>query len=368
MVTGAVLLIIAGCAAYQYFKGNIVRGVATVFMMLIASFIAFGYFEYMAKFLVGFEALESLGVWVYVICFALLFLISFALFQTGIIAIMREPIDLGNWAEKIGRPIAGVFLGWILSGVILVICALAPLPNTYPYSRFDERNPKADQRTKAFLNADGMVSGWFSMISKGSFSAISKPQSFAVIRASFLDQLYLNRHAIGQGISVLTKEVAISVPAKVAVWRAPDGLVDQDDKSFSGQGGSQPMIVRISLKKKGLSEHSPFTMGQVRIVCKSVSQGDVDLQGQGVVIYPSGYMTGANSVLIRSLKDKITVSSEAFRKDQSSRPIDFVCLVPNGFVPVLAEFKMNNAAMIPPAVTGENIPAIEPLKIKPKAE
>ena len=130
MVTGAVLLIIAGCAVYQYFKGNIVRGVATVFMTLIASFIAFGYFEYMAKFLVGFEALQSLGAWVYAICFALLFLICFALFQTGIIAIMREPIDLGDLTEKIGRPIAGVFLGWILSGVILVICSLAPLPNS----------------------------------------------------------------------------------------------------------------------------------------------------------------------------------------------------------------------------------------------
>jgi hypothetical protein len=368
MVTVAVLLIIAGCAAYQYFRGNIVRGVATVFMTLIASFIAFGYFEYMAKFLIGFEAFQSLGAWVYVICFSLLFLICFALFQTGIIAIMREPIDLGDLPEKIGRPIAGVFLGWILSGVILVICALAPLPNTYPYPRFDERNPKADETTKAFLNADGMVSGWFSLISKGSFSAISKPQSFAVIRASFLDQLYLNRHAVSQGVSLLTKEVAITVPAKSAAWSVPDNLVDQDDKSVSGQAGSQAMIVRINLKKKGLPEHSPFTMGQVRIICKALSQSDVGLQGQGVVVYPAGYMSGANRVLFRTLKDKITVPSEAFRKDQSSRPIDFVCFVPNGFVPVLAEFKMNNAAVIPPPVTGENIPAIEPLRIKAKAE
>jgi len=61
MVTAAVLLIISGCAVYQFFKGNIVRAVATVFMTLIASFIAFGYFETLAKLLIGFDALQSLG-------------------------------------------------------------------------------------------------------------------------------------------------------------------------------------------------------------------------------------------------------------------------------------------------------------------
>jgi hypothetical protein len=362
MVTGAVLLIIAGCAAYQYFKGNIVRGVATVFVTLIACFIAFGYFEYMVKLLSGFGGFQSLGAWLYVICFALLFLICFAIFQTGIITMMREPIQLGELPEKIGRPIVGILLGWIISGVILVGASMAPLPNTYPYARFDERNPYADKPNKVFLNADGLVSSWFSMISKGSFSAISKPQSFAVMRASFLDQMYLNRHAIGQKISVLTQETAIDVPPKAAVWNAPDNLVDQDDKPLSGKAGCRPMIVRINLKKKGLASHSPFTVAQVRVVCKTSVPGESALQGQGHVVYPEGYMIERNKVLLRSLKDKITVSPDAFG-DQPSRPIDFVCLVPNGMTPVLAEFKLNNAALIPAPVTGENVPEIAPLKM-----
>ena len=358
MVTGAVLLIIAGCAAYQYFKGNIVRGVATVFVTLIASFIAFGFFEYLAKLLIGLEALASMGNWVHMICFTLLFLICFALFQTGIIAIMREPILLGDLPEKIGRPIVGVFLGWIISGVILVMACLAPLPNSYPYARFDERNPNTDKTTKAFLNADGLVSGWFSIVSKGSFSAISKPQSFAVMRASFLDQMYLNRHAVKKEVSVLTKKSAMDVPLKAAAWNAGDTLVDQDQKSLTGKAGCRPMIVRINLKKK---EGSIFTLGQVRIVCKLTSETDSTLQGQGVVVYPSGYMAGENTVSTKTLGEKITVPSEAFAK-KSSRAIDFVCFVPNGSTPVLAEFKLNNAAIIPAPVTGENIPAIEPLK------
>lgn len=361
MVTVAVLLIIAGCAAYQYFKGNVVRAVATVFVTLIASFIAFGFFETMVKLVIGFGTFQSMGAWVYVVCFTLLFLICFALFQTGIVAIMREPIDLGDLPEKIGRPIVGILLGWLLSGVILVAACMAPLPNAYPYARFDERNPSAGKTTKAFLNADGLITGWFSVISKGSFAAISKPQSFALMRASFLDQMYLNRHAVGQKVPVLTKEVAIDIPPKAAVWNANDNLVDQDGKALSGQAGCRAMIVRINLKKKGLSDHSPFTLGQVRIVCKLASQPGAALAGQGVVVYPSGYMSAESTVTLKSLKDKIVVLPDAF-KDKGSRPIDFVCFVPTGLTPVLAEFKLNNAALIPAPVTGETIPAIEPLK------
>jgi len=360
MVTVAVLLIIAGCAAYQYFKGNIVRAVATVFVTLVASFIAFGFFEILAKLLMGFGAFQSLGAWVFMVCFLLLFLICFALLQTGIVAIMREPISLGDLPEKIGRPIVGVFLGWILSGVILVAACLAPLPNAYPYARFDERNPSVDKTTSAFLNADGLVTGWFSMISKGSFSALSKPQSFALVRASFLDQVYLNRHAVKDKVAMWTKEVAIDTPPKAATWNAQDNLVDQDDKPLTGKSGCRTMIVRVNLRKKGLSEHSPFTMGQVRIVCKSTSQSAAALEGQGVVVYPSGYMIAENKVSLKSLKDKIVVSADSFG-DKGSRPIDFVCFVPNGLTPVLAEFKLNNAALIPAPVTGENIPAIEAL-------
>lgn len=358
MVTGIVLLIIAGCAAYQYFKGNIVRAVATVFVTLIASFIAFGFFEYMAKLLIGFEALESLGAWVYVICFALLFLICFALFQTGIIAIMREPVLLGDLAEKIGRPIVGVVLGWILSGVILIIASMAPLPNAYPYARFDDRNPNSDKSKTAFLNADGVVSGWFALISKGSFSAISKPQSFAVMRASFLDQVYLNRHAVKSNVPVLTKEAAMDVPVKAATWNAQDNLLDQNEKPLAAKAGCRPMIVRINIKKRN---GSPFTLGQVRIVCKTGSETTEPLQGEGVLVYPTGYMAGDSSVMTKSLGTKISIKPDAFG-DKASRPVDFVCFVPNGMTPVLAEFKFNNAALIPAPVTDENIPRVEPLR------
>ncbi len=130
-----VLIIIIGVAAYQFFKGCIVRGTATILVTLVASIVAFGYFEYLGTLLSGYMA--SIAPWSQLICFSLLFLICFALFQTAIITLLKDPISLGELTEKIGRPICGVILGWILSGVVLCAAAMAPIPNAYPYARFD---------------------------------------------------------------------------------------------------------------------------------------------------------------------------------------------------------------------------------------
>ena len=80
-------------------KGDITRGVATIFIAFISSFLAFGYYEWLAVFLSGYVA--SVGPWAQLICFALLFVVGFALLQTGLIAVLRDPIDLGDLAEKI---------------------------------------------------------------------------------------------------------------------------------------------------------------------------------------------------------------------------------------------------------------------------
>ena len=50
--------------------------------------------------------------------------------------LMREKIDFGEMAERIGRPVCGVVLGVILSGLLLVVLGMAPL-GSYPYERFD---------------------------------------------------------------------------------------------------------------------------------------------------------------------------------------------------------------------------------------
>ena len=97
--------------------------------------------------------------------------------------ISKEKIDLGMMPERIGRPAAGVVLGYVVTGYLLVAAAMAPLPSQYPYPRFDARNPNAASPKKALLSPDGFVTGLFATISKGSFSAIGEPKSFALLHA-----------------------------------------------------------------------------------------------------------------------------------------------------------------------------------------
>lgn len=361
MSTVVVLLIIAGCAGYQYVKGNIVRAVGTTLVALTACFIALGYFEYLARLLAGFEALQALGGWMLTICFALLFLICFALFQTGLIALLHEPINLGDLAEKIGRPISGALLGWVVSGVILIAAGLAPINAKYPYARFDERNPRPDSPNKAFLNPDGTLTGWFGIVSKGSFRVMKTPKSFAVMRASFLDQLYLNRHLVDEEVSMMTSEAAIDIPAKEAVWPAPETLVDTEGQPFSGKAGHRPMLVRMNIRQRSLKQASPFTFGQIRVVCKPDRQESEALAGAGLGLYPVGYMSGPRRVTKKRLAEKITLMPDRF-DDQGLLTIDLLFDVPNGYRPVLAQFKLNNAALLPAPLSADQAPQVIPFR------
>ena len=44
-----VVLIIIGCAVFQYFKGTVVRAFATIIVAIIAGMVAFGFFEALAN-------------------------------------------------------------------------------------------------------------------------------------------------------------------------------------------------------------------------------------------------------------------------------------------------------------------------------
>ena len=368
MASIVMLLIIAGCAAFQFFKGSITRGVATILVALVSSFLAFGYYEWLAGFLS--EYVEAVGAWAFLICYLMLFLFSFALMQTGIIAILKDPIELGELGEKIGRPICGVILGFIISGVVLTGAALAPIPAKYPYERFSERNPDPAKPKKALLNADGVVTRLFSAVSQGSFKAISKPRSFGVMRASFLDQAYLSRAGLSKKVPAQSKsgKVIFEMPRKAAAWMAPDNLVDLDGNALPGKAGHQAMIIRMGLKGNALTnDGGMFTLSQVRVVCKPRDQVADALLGSGTAIYPEGYMYRANQVDVKRLSDTIEVKRDDYN-GESVLWIDFLFQVPGTQVPVLAQFKLNNADSIPKPVTGEDIPPVQGFGPGPRRE
>jgi uncharacterized membrane protein required for colicin V production len=363
-----VVLVIAGCAAYQYLKGTLVKALATIIITICASVAAFNYFETLANIVVshaGDGRLASLIPWAHSLCFGLLFILAFAILQTAASQLTRQPVDFGLLPERIGRVVCGIFLGLIISGLLLTALAMAPLSNKYPYQRYDPRDPNVENPNKVLLNADGFTTGWFGMISNGSFRAISNPKSFAVLRPNFLDQLFLNRHGIGDGVSIVTSSPAIEVPQKNGAWFAPEDI----KKSVSPKSGKYYLtIVRVGIKRSAIKDAGQFTLSQLRLVCKQKGDTETALLGKGKNIYPVGYLKAANQLQEKKLNDQIKIGGNDFNENENVRWIDFAFYVPNDFVPLVMEFKLNNIAEVPLPVSADQAPPPVPFVERSETE
>jgi hypothetical protein len=349
MISLAMLAIMAGCAAGLYFKGTLALGITMVFDAIVAGLVAFGFFEFASKYLIQYAS--GVAPWAPMICFLTLLLLVFALLQAIQMQLSKEKIDLGVWPERIGRPAAGVVLGYLVTGYLLVAAAMGPLPNEYPYPRFDARNPNPTNPHKAMLSPDGFVTGLFSTASKGGFGALSEPHSFALFHAGFLDQLYLNRHQ-GKDVALMTSTSALDVPRKAGVWHAPDSLRDAEGKPVSGPAGTSLMLVRVGIKKAALKDATKFTLAQMRLVCGLKTGTGPALAGQGQAVYPAGCI-GADGRFDRRRLDEIIDLSKA-SGDLITMDLGFH--VPMNSVPVLLEFKRNNVVQVSAPATAEDAP------------
>jgi len=369
MASLAVVFIILGCVAYQYLKGTIVRAFATIIVAICASAVAFSYFEVLANVFISRgdnSRFLSIVPWAQPLCFGLLFIVTFAILQVPATQLTRQPIDLGVLPERIGRVVCGIFLGLITSGLLLTALEMGPLPITYPYQRFDPTKLEPENPDKVLLNADGLATGLFSIISNGSFSG---KRSFATLHPDYLDQLFLNR--LISDISIISSSYpAIEVP-KVAVWPASDAIKKQVDNFVSElnrrgklvdeptgksvpmpgwlKSGFDPTIVRVGIRKSALKTSAAisagtFTHPQLRLICKRKGYGEDQLTGKGRNVYPIGHLRAEDEVQV---SPGIKMERDDFERDASKKWIDFVFCVPNGFVPVLVEFKLNSIAEIP---------------------
>ena len=349
MVSLLVVLIILACVAYQYLKGTLVKSFAVVIASICAAVVAFGYFEVLAKVVAGYS--PSLALWAQPLSFVLLFILAFAVLQTIAAQLTRPSIDFGLLPERIGRVVCGIFLGLIVSGLLLTAAAMAPIPAKYPYQRFDAARPHPEKPNKVLFNADGFAAGWFSIVSSGSFSG---KRSFATLHPAFLDQLFLNRHEIADGVSIITSSEAIEIPKQKAVWPAPEGLKDSNGRPVLPKSGHNLTIVRVGITAKAMREDGTFTPSQLRLICKQKGDAKGPLAGKGKNIYPAGYLKTADQLQIKKLTDHIKIERSDFKG--RVRDIDFAFYVPDGFVPVLVEFKQNSINQLPPPVTYEQAP------------
>lgn len=357
-MTGLIVAVmVLGCAAFQYFKGTLLRAFAAIIAAICASVIAFGYFEAAAGILIGREFMTP---WAHAVCFAVLFILSFAVLNTAAIKLTDQQTDMGFLPEHIGRAVCGAFTGLILSGLFITALAIAPLGNDKPYQRFDSKNPDPQASSGSFISTDSFAVGFFSMISRGSLSG---SKSFAVLHPDFLDQIFLNRHSISKKIPATTIPEAIEMPAKTAVW--PAELKDQDGKQVPSKPGYDLMIVRTGINKKNIIKQDfAFTLSQLRVVCKKAEDAQYPLTGKGINAYSIGYMKTTARLQLAPMDEEIRLTRDDF--DEKVKWIDFAFYIPSGYIPVIAELKQNGIALTPPPVTAQQAPEAMPLMLMSK--
>ncbi len=360
MISLVMLAIILGCAAVLYLKGTLTQGLALVFNALFASFVACAFFETLATMLTKYSA--GLAAWAEMICFLLLFVLVLAILQTIVMQIGKEKTDLGLWPERIGRVVCGVLLGYVITGNLLLALATAPLPDGYPYERFNVRSADPARPNKPMLSPDGFVAGFFGTISKGSFAPLGKPKSFAVVHADYVNQLYLNR--LKKDVPSRTTRPALNILPKAGVWEAPSSLRDAEGQAMPARSGENLMLVRVGIRKSALQDAGKFTLSQLRLICVPKSGTDDALAGQGVAVYPVGYIGKTGRLELKPLHEVVSIQASAV--EGKAKEIDFAFYVPTQTVPSLIGFKQNNLEELSAPVSEEDAP--EPVRFDGSAK
>ncbi|MFA7484904.1 MAG: CvpA family protein, partial [Phycisphaerae bacterium] len=304
-----------------------------IITILCSSFVAFGFFEQVSRLLAAYLGGDnsSLAPWLAAISFILLFIFPFAIFQTAASKLIHKSIEFNDILNRAGRCVCGAVYGFILTGLLLTVLAMMPLPKNLPYARINNLKPLRVNRS--LLSPDDFVCGLFGLVSRGSMSSNN---SFSLIHPSFISESYLNRIALSSKAATLTSEPALTVKGKDAVQAAPDNLKDKEGNPVTPSAGNSLVVVKAEISSKA----GIFTLAQMRLICNEKSQISNPTQGRGINIYPLGYLTSDGRLDPRRLDETIQVSS-------GTRTYQLVFDMPNNYFPVFLAFKQNNIVRLP---------------------
>ena len=352
-----VVVIILLSTAYFYLKSPVIGSCALLISSMVSAIVSFSYYELFANMLIN---IGRVSQWAHPLCFALLFILTFMLLRIACDYLVGSNITFGVLITRLTAVICGVLIGVIASGILIITIAMMPLSSKWPYARFGNRPPTASniQNTnKSFLNTDGIVSGLFSWVSKGS---LSSKKSFAVCHADFLNQIHLNRTTPEKGdaesdpdrpAKFKTRRPTIIASAK-AIKVSKTGLTRREDGRT---------VVTVDISGKGIADggatgkngEASFTLSQVSLVCKEKSQSS-NTMGSGTVIYPAKYISKQQSNTDEaSLGELITLDRSAFMGAGRMAQVKIAFDVPNTMRPVLLRFKQNAITGLPAKSTAE---------------
>lgn len=341
----AVVIIIILCTAQFYLKNSTLTSFATVISAVLGLLVAFGYYEWVAGFLISRGKFMSAA---HGVCFAFLFAVTFVLVRALADFIVGSNIEFGSAIKTIAAIVSGIVVGIIISGVLVITAVLLPISPKLSYSRFsdslDISSPKG-----YLLDTDAMITGFFNWMGDGSMAS---KERFSEHNADFLNKLHLNkRKRIKDNVPAIAGDKALVIPkGNVHIRQAGDTIFTDIRLGIKGQaiedGGTA-----------GARNSIWFSLAQIRLVCKETNK----LQSKGgkiKVLYPERYKwpkgnwprsDGQKRI---DLDEVMKVSSRGLGKDKPLW-IDLAFRVPNGMTGYQLQFKRNASVKVP-AITSED--------------
>ncbi|RKY09248.1 MAG: hypothetical protein DRP66_02685 [Planctomycetota bacterium] len=354
-----ILITVILSVAHFYLKSGALVSFAAFAAAVFGVIVAFAYYEPLTSMLLirGYG-----GQWASAGIYVVLFVVTFAVIRTAADFMFGQDVELGNVITRTTAIVCGILTGLIISGVVLIALAMAPIRATWPYARLGDGDSDVTiarhmrSPVKPLIRADGIVTGLFGWISRGS---LSSKKSFAVYHADFLNQIHLNNYK--------AKEKVYSVAGNRAV-RVPKKGVRKLDSNNDNLTVVRMEVRNADIKKggaRGPDGDVVFTLGQVRLICKK--KGRIDTRGSADAVYPEGRivsrrtadkdakkqdLTGVMSGRVlerRSLDKIIRLGRDEFQiggKSADAR-VDLAFEVPSDKEAVLLEFKQNVAVEVP---------------------
>lgn len=352
MALAIIILVMLLTLAHFYLKCSLMSSFSTLIAAILASILAFSYYESLANLFVA----RGYGVdWAHFGCFLLAFVLGFALFRALADLLVGANIDLGKVVRYIASISCGILTGLIISGNLLVAMGMLPMQSKVLYSRFNPDGPVTlNKSQKPPLNADGFVSGLYSWISQGSMRS---SKSFSVLHADFLSQIHLNRLKVKDSILTIGSRDALKLPTgsgkqPVRIWE----VADPDDS----MNKIKVVVVRMGIDARNISDGGAsnksgqvsFYPAQLRLICKS-SGNTGDFTGSGTAVWPIGFIEEGQ--LVKKKLDEVITPSMKGLKNRTIW-LDAAFEVDSSLVPVLLQFKQNAVVDLPaPKPTSEEI-------------
>ncbi|MHC4882563.1 MAG: hypothetical protein ACYTCV_08185, partial [Planctomycetota bacterium] len=209
------------------------------------------------------------------------------------------------------------------------------------------------------LSTDGFVSGLYGLISAGSMSS---GKSFKVFHADYLTQIHLNKLKVQDKVLTVCSSKAVEVPSKkgqqpVRFWTSPDN--------------EELVVVRMGIAAKKISDGGAnnadgkmeFFPAQIRLIVKedkTAASGAKSLSGSAKALYPEGIFKGPlKGGLLNKFKLNEIIPQDFMMQKNRILWLDVAFDMPQGYSPVLLEFKLNAVADLTSCTVVESTPEVE---------